>query len=124
MHRLARSALLAFLIVSTTLLTTASADEKDKGKKGTVTTRAYSTGCVQATNAWVFCPDGYVATGGGAQSCNTLKGLIDTLPVVRDPQTGDPLTPANGETPNGWFAENLSNAPEQIAVWVVCAPGP
>ena len=51
-----------------------------------------------------------------------LAALVDTFPVGNF--QGNPITLVNGQTPTGWFAQNLSGPTENIAVWVVRAPGP
>lgn len=90
-----------------------------------LTTKTYTTPCAPGVYNWVFCPDGYVATGGGGADCNGLRAMRQTFPLTKDPQNGNPLIAGDGDTPTGWFFETLAaNPPYSTSAYVVCAPGP
>ena len=93
-----------------------------QGPAGTFTpTTVYSASVVLGANgaggeAHVYCPDGAMATGGGA-NVEPGEQIISSVPV-----NSDDGVPSDGQTPRGWFvyAFNNNTVPTDITVSVVC----
>jgi hypothetical protein len=89
-------------------------------------------------SAWVACPTGKAALGGGyrpdPQDGPGVKGLqvVSSAPAQIDPTLeDDPATPADeavvpiepGVSPNGWLVTGFNNSNTDLTVqpWVICA---
>jgi hypothetical protein len=84
-----------------------------------VTVRTFSLTVAPLADAWAFiiCPDGQRATGGGARA---VPGLLvyDTHPTNAGGNASAP-----GETPVGWRVgvDNFLNSSQTVTAYAVCA---